>query len=245
MCYRKSNRVYFHVAMHAFYRNPYSDLLIISEEAFSRASGAWKHLNVPFLVVTSDGNIPEATKREIMRRKGADLYIWGNATEISEEVARQLSTFTKGDVYRVVSYAAKTPVVEAVEENKKSDILPDDQLSDQSTQMDWGNTENDEESLAEEEPKYTDAKASEEEAVEEAESEKAVSDKAVDEAVNEEPVIDAPVVDAPVVDESENVQDNQEPVQPMELPEDADKTEAETENNKTEPVRPIITWRLP
>jgi len=96
--------LYFRAAERAFYRNPFSDLLILSRENYSKgAEGEWKSVNLPVLLVDSAGMVPEATRREIGRRKKANLFIWGDRECIPKETVSELQSITEGRVFRITA----------------------------------------------------------------------------------------------------------------------------------------------
>ena len=96
----QKQEIYLKTAQRAFYRNPFSDLLILSSSMVNRDE-LWKGLHLPLLLIAPDGSIPAATKREIIRRKRANLYVWGN---LSSETLAALSQLTKGQVFQVMAY---------------------------------------------------------------------------------------------------------------------------------------------
>lgn len=94
--------LYFRAAERAFYRSPHSDLLIMSQENYTNgAEGEWKSVNLPVLLVDSAGTVPEATRREIGRRRRANLFIWGDRESIPAVTARELESITGGKVFRI------------------------------------------------------------------------------------------------------------------------------------------------
>ena len=101
------NDMYLKAAERAFYRNPFSDLLIISFSALNSEDDRWKGLQLPVLLVPDSGAVPRATQREIARRKRANLYVWGDLGAIADEMLDELSTITRGKVYRILAHREK------------------------------------------------------------------------------------------------------------------------------------------
>lgn len=102
--------MYFRAAERAFYRNPFSDLLIVSLETLNRDDDEWKGLNLPVLLVSADGTLPGATRREIARRRNPNLFVWGDPEVVPDSTLDALEQITRGKVYRITRYAAAKEV---------------------------------------------------------------------------------------------------------------------------------------
>ncbi len=96
--------MYFKAAERAFYRNPFSDLLIVSFATLNSDDEGWKGLQLPVLLVPTDGTIPGATSREITRRRRVNLYVWGDSNTVPDKTLNELTTLTSGKVYRILGY---------------------------------------------------------------------------------------------------------------------------------------------
>lgn len=99
--------MFYRAAERAFYRNPFSDLLIVSLETLNRDDDEWKGLGLPVLLVSAGGEVPEATRREIARRKNANLYVWGGRNDIPGRAMDDLETLTRGKIFLITGYAAE------------------------------------------------------------------------------------------------------------------------------------------
>ncbi|GBF34551.1 translation initiation factor 2 [Desulfocucumis palustris] len=104
--------MYFKAAERAFYRNPFSDLLIVSFTTLNSDDESWKGLQLPVLLVPADGAVPDATRREIARRRRVNLYVWGNSDTVPDHTLRELTALTSGKVYRILGH----------EENSQQDV---------------------------------------------------------------------------------------------------------------------------
>lgn len=95
--------IFMEAASHAETIAPYEKKLMIipaekRDEIFSEFPNLFQY---PFLYVTQLGYVPYATKKEILRRREADLFLFGGDDAISEWVSYILATLTEGKVYRI------------------------------------------------------------------------------------------------------------------------------------------------
>lgn len=95
--------IFMEAASHAETIAPYEKKLMIipaekKDEIFSEFPNLFQY---PFLYVTQLGYVPYATKKEILRRREADLFLFGGDDAISEWVSYILATLTEGKVYRI------------------------------------------------------------------------------------------------------------------------------------------------
>jgi len=107
--------MYLRAAERAFYRNPFSDLLIISFSALNSDDDRWKGLQLPVLLVPDNGDVPGATRREIARRKRVNLFVWGHPDAITDAILDELATMTRGKVYRILAHEIKKEETDAEE----------------------------------------------------------------------------------------------------------------------------------
>ena len=107
--------MYLRAAERAFYRNPFSDLLIISFSALNSDDDRWKGLQLPVLLVPDNGDVPGATRREIARRKRVNLFVWGHPDAITDAILDELATMTRGKVYRILAHGIKKEETDAEE----------------------------------------------------------------------------------------------------------------------------------
>jgi hypothetical protein len=127
--------MYLKAAERAFYRNPFSDLLIISFSALNSEDDRWKGLQLPMLLVPDSGAVPRATQREISRRKRVNLFVWGDPDTVADEMLNELATITRGKVYRILAHReneVNSPAEEVLDPPGASENVSDPDIEEAS-----------------------------------------------------------------------------------------------------------------